>query len=548
MKKQWLLEAAGAALLLIGPLFYPLLFPGNLSLYHHRLHFATMIGGLFLDMFGVFLLYLAVVALLSRLPNLPSQIAISCLAGFFLWCFIQTADSLYFLHIHEQIYGLANIGTIPISFKTFFPVFWRWGSIYFVILIPTLLAIFMLLKPAMAQPVVRAVRLGLAAFAFCGIWMVPQLLYAGFVLHPTLAFDHSTPQAIPAQPRRIVWFLFDELSYNLVFDHPVEGMQFPNLQSLRSQSISFADIRPAGVYTDRVLPSLFTGRETYQIRSSSEGTLEFFDHAKQSWFNLDPKETLFGTAQANGWNPAMVGWYNPDCRNYATVLTACSWTPAAAALLPLERIGATENKSVLANALTLPIALFSGKLRQSDKSTPEILRNDIRGYQNIMSETQRMIQDGQIRFLFVHLPIPHPPGFFDRHTHKLCACGNYLDNLVLSDDTLGVLLHEIKATPWANQTTVIISSDHSWRVPLWDRSPDWTPEETRVSQDKFDTRPVLIVHFPGQTASDNISAPTPELIEHGIIQSMLLGKIRNRNDLQAFLQQPPAPPPAAEKP
>jgi hypothetical protein len=111
-----------------------------------------------------------------------------------------------------------------------------------------------------------------------------------------------------------------------------------------------------------------------------------------------------------------------------------------------------------------------------------------------------------------------------------------LDNLVLSDDTLGVLLDQIKSTPWARDTTVIVSSDHSWRVPLWDGVPDWTAEEQRVSQGKFDERPVFLVHFPGQDASDEVSVPTPELVEHDLVDAMLSDKIKDRTGLDDFLQ------------
>src|SRR6185437_2705173 len=148
-----------------------------------------------------------------------------------------------------------------------------------------------------------------------------------------------------------------------------------------------------------------------------------------------------------------------------------------------------------------------------------------------MKQAGSMIQDGRMRFVFIHLPLPHPPGYFDRKTHRICECGNYLDNLVLSYDTLGLLLDQIKSTPWARDTTVIVSSDHSWRVPLWDGVPGWTAEEQRVSQGKFDTRPVFIVHFPGQDASDDVSVPTPELVEHDLVNAMLSDKIKDRTGL-----------------
>ena len=134
------------------------------------------------------------------------------------------------------------------------------------------------------------------------------------------------------------------------------------------------------------------------------------------------------------------------------------------------------------------------------------------------------------------MSVPHPPGFYDRKTHKFCECGNYLDNLALADDTLAALMHDIDQTPEKDQTTVIVSSDHSWRVPLWRSSDDWTPEEENLTQGRFDDRPVFLVHFPGQTSSSQVASPTSELLEHDIVAAMLQDKLQTPADLQAFMQ------------
>jgi membrane-anchored protein YejM (alkaline phosphatase superfamily) len=159
----------------------------------------------------------------------------------------------------------------------------------------------------------------------------------------------------------------------------------------------------------------------------------------------------------------------------------------------------------------------------------------IQEYRYIMAHAQALIDDSQLRFVFLHLPVPHPPGIYDRKNHMLLSEGTYLDNLVLADDTLGVLLQEIRATPSASQTTVIISSDHSWRTALWKHSAFWSDEDERVSGGGFDDRPVLLIHFPGQKSGIDINTALPELLEHDIIAAMMLGKINNPEDLAAQL-------------
>jgi membrane-anchored protein YejM (alkaline phosphatase superfamily) len=154
-----------------------------------------------------------------------------------------------------------------------------------------------------------------------------------------------------------------------------------------------------------------------------------------------------------------------------------------------------------------------------------------------MQRTRALIQDGRVRFVFLHLPIPHPPGIYDRHRHMLRPSGTYLDNLVLADDALGSLLSEIDSTSYASQTTVIVSSDHSWRIPTWRPDDAWTVEEERASGGRFDDRPVLLIHFPNQKSENDVGARLPELVQHDIIAGMLLGQINSPGDLAAFLAE-----------
>jgi membrane-anchored protein YejM (alkaline phosphatase superfamily) len=238
---------------------------------------------------------------------------------------------------------------------------------------------------------------------------------------------------------------------------------------------------------------------------------------------------LFAFAQRNGWSTGVDGWYNPYCHILASVLNACSWEPSLG--LPTELFGAAEQNSVLANGAVLPNALLA-KLTNSS-AAPEDAH--VVEYRNVMARTQALIQNDHIRFVFLHLPVPHPPGIYNRQHHVLRPGGTYLDNLVLADDTLGALLKEIDATPAASRSTVIVSSDHSWRIPLWRLVPGWTAEEERASGGRFDDRPVLLIHFPGQISGNDVNPALPELLEHDIIAEMLRGKINSSKDLAAFL-------------
>jgi hypothetical protein len=380
---------------------------------------------------------------------------------------------------------------------------------------------------------VRAIGLVIAAFALCALWIVPQLLYLTLKRQPdeSSAFIHLPPPSQSTSSRRIIWILYDELSYDQAFDHPAPGMKLPNLDRLHTESVSFSDVIPAGYYTGLIIPSLFLGRRIDEIRSTTNGDLWYNDETHHRWVAYDPNSTLFGIAQQNGWSSGIDGWFNPYCRILAPVLNVCFWEPSPPLLL--EEYGASEEKSVWANAAVLPNAVLA-RLTNS-RAVPGNV--DVPGYLNVMGRAHTLIENNQVRFVFLHLPVPHPPGIYDRQRHLLRSGGTYLDNMVLADDSLGELLQEIDETPSAAQTTVILSSDHSWRIPIWRHDRYWSAEEERASGGRFDPRPVFMIHFPGQKSGNDISAALPEMLEHDMIADMLRGRINNPTDLSVFLSQ-----------
>ena len=56
-----------------------------------------------------------------------------------------------------------------------------------------------------------------------------------------------------------MWLLFDELSYDQTFEHRFPGLAMPAFDKFKSESVVFSDLKPAGYYTDRVIPALFLG-------------------------------------------------------------------------------------------------------------------------------------------------------------------------------------------------------------------------------------------------------------------------------------------------
>lgn len=531
IQARWLFEAAGAALLISLPYYVQILYPRKIALYHHHLHQANLTFGILLAILAVTLIGFAfIVYLQNRFKPVPRAIFGAAIAG---TISLRAVDVVLFLILEWQINEQSDDRSVAYGASFLASASRFCSNLLLRLAVPIAFAAVAAWKPGICRRFMRATRYSLAGMALCLLWIVPELLRFALTSRPATSAEASLVRAPSRAQKRIVWILFDELSYNYVFDHPPRGMDFPNFRNLGSRSTSFTQITPVGFSTDRIVPSLLTGKEIHDIMSNSQGMLFYVDPALHSLQALDPNQTLFGLAHANGWSPGIVGWYNPYCRIFRSVLTACWWGPGAQARILAEAMGASETRSPLANAAVLvPAFLFEPTANRSQAIRPQRHANFLES----MARAHHLLQDQSVHFIFLHMSVPHPPGFYDRKTHKFCECGNYLDNLALADDTLAALMHDIDQTPEKDQTTVIVSSDHSWRVPLWRSSDDWTPEEENLTQGRFDDRPVFLVHFPGQTSSSQVASPTSELLEHDIVAAMLQDKLQTPADLQAFMQ------------
>jgi hypothetical protein len=194
----------------------------------------------------------------------------------------------------------------------------------------------------------------------------------------------------------------------------------------------------------------------------------------------------------------------------------------------------SRDKSTWSNFAAPGHAIAARALHQPYEPAP----GEDRIFADMMDSVRHLVTDDTINLAFVHLFLPHPPGLYDRKTGRVRMGGSYIDNLALADRSLGDLLAALAQTPSANQTTLIISSDHSWRVHLWRHTFGWTNEDEAASRHGyFDPRPTLIVRFPGESSPTGITHPVPLLAMHDMIERMIAGEISDPQHLDAWAAQ-----------
>jgi len=383
----------------------------------------------------------------------------------------------------------------------------------------------------LARPVytiaVRMLRFLLLLVGFCIFWVLPMMIYMGLVHQPSDVASFVKP--IPDQPkphRRLVWLLFDELSYDQLFDHRQPGLALPNFDRLRTQSVNFSNVQPAGYFTELVVPSVFLGKPLAEVRSTLQGQLLVHGSGESTWEKFNPDATIFADAKHKGFTTGIVGGWNPYCRLLPQQLDFC-WQQ-----LFLFRNHFASRFSTIGNVLVPVRASIARFKHQQFKTEP----TDTERLDELIGMTEALVKNEDIDFAFAHLPIPHQPNLYSRSRNRKQPGGSYLDNLVFADQTLALFLQALNETHSASMATLVISSDHSWRVPMWRGEKGWTAEDEKASQGRFDTRPVLLIHFSGQTNAVDEGGAFPLVNMHDILEKILTGEIVSPAQLNAWVQ------------
>jgi Sulfatase len=508
MKARTILTGCGVSVVTTMPYIWPLLSPYRLAFYHSLHYLSNIIWAVLLDF-----------------------VVISVLATLFFYYF-EKRGNIYRNLIWVLVAVRLVAQVLQVHSSTSWPIFRLWKSATPLVLILLAGLAFWWLLPRAYETMAKGFAALLTLAGLSALWIVPELLYLGSrhkAFDPVLA--HSQPASSRAAESgssehapRIVWLVFDELSYDQAFEHRFPGLRMPAFDRLKGNSFLFQNVQPAAYYTERAVASLLLGKVVDGVKGDLDGRAIIKLSGQKSWSILDPQATLFGDARRNGWTSGLAGWWNPYCRMLPDTLDSCYWSTDES-----NGIFSTEN-SVLENAA----APFLSKMRNAPAITVE--QKHRASLQAIMQQGQALIRDEKIRFIFIHLPVPHPPGIYDRSTGKLRDAGTYIDNLALADRSLDELISSLSATTSAGNTTLIVSADHSWRTPMWRSNGGLFAEEQAASQGRFDPRPMLMIRLPKQTHEVDVSQPFAQVDLNRIIVSMLQRQIESADDLKAWLQ------------
>jgi len=389
----------------------------------------------------------------------------------------------------------------------------------------------------------RMRRLPATAVGFVSVvalLVVGQILWLGWKARDLNAEIALHPRAqVAGEHTRIVWILFDELSYRQVYEQRFPGLELPAFDHLAAQSTLFTHTVPAGRMTENVIPSLLTADPVDSIKVSTNGRrLALHNPDTRQWIPFDPRQTVFEDALNSGYSTAIAGWYNPYCRIMPQVLDRCFWSynfPSPGGVSPAHTI--VENTlAPLRHAFASTLSVLA-QLRGVPTHNAQASHLHILDYTALDSAADHLLEDRSANFVFLHMPVPHPGGIYDRATENLTtAHSTYIDNLALADRYLAHVRSLLEQNGTWDSSIVIVMGDHSWRTSfLWKPMPSWTPEEQRASGGgQFDSRPVYLVKLPHQHQPERIDFPYAAIHTRSMLDALMDHQIQSPGDLSAW--------------
>ena len=347
-----------------------------------------------------------------------------------------------------------------------------------------------------------------------------------FTQYPEWATPVETPRS--SQPARaanpVFIFVCDEWSYARSTERGEFLPLFKHVKEFAAQAITFDFAQSPGPRTDVSIPRLLWQRDD-----------DLTITAGQTWWPAKGGRTptgdapnLFASAQARGYNTALLGFYLPYrkmlgghvdyCASYlehpkpvtfATKVRANALRNVTFQHDPLSR---RASRALEQSVLPLSRTAFSAHWEKINRA--------------LQRETLGLIQQSPPNeFAFIHLPLPHCPWVFnpdgtyrgpyrgERMSHDV---EGYRRHLAYLDVVLGQFFAEMKRAGKFDDALIIVTSDHSWRL-------DYTFDGQL--QDGEDLRHVpLFIKVPGQHEARRV-AKKFELLQLGpIIDAVMRGQ------------------------
>lgn len=349
-----------------------------------------------------------------------------------------------------------------------------------------------------------------------------------------LSLSSPRREARSEQPKKVVWIIFDELSYESLALVKRAGVETPELERMMAGSFVAHQAFAPGENTIESIPSLLIGKQFKKVAPTSPSDAELIPADGSPSLRFQDSDNIFKDVSGLGYQSGMVGWFHPYSRVLEGQIDHCYWYPLddrrCSEYSQLTRCGT----AVFARSLrTLPVGgpwigkdlyeLGSGFLRELPET--QIERNTF-----LTSKAYDLLADRDLEFLFFHFSVPHHP-YLARTDHE--GKENYFTALAVADDILAEVRRKLEETGQWQKTVVIVSSDHARR---WKTTEDFAflPEEERAAA-TADQRIPFLVRFPGDETRLDYDQKLNTVVTRDLVRAVFESRIQSPRELSSWL-------------
>jgi arylsulfatase A-like enzyme len=161
---------------------------------------------------------------------------------------------------------------------------------------------------------------------------------------------------------------------------------------------------------------------------------------------------------------------------------------------------------------------------------------DIGAMRYITANGFRMLRNPSLNLVFIHIPVPHPPGIWDTRDKRFTLeNSNYIDNLALADATLGQIRSVMEEQGNWDSSTVLISGDHPYRPALWESRRLLKGEMAAVTQSRPFPYVPFFLKLPGQHSEVDYTKAFNNVLNADLALEILKGQLKTPQEVVSWL-------------
>jgi hypothetical protein len=304
----------------------------------------------------------------------------------------------------------------------------------------------------------------------------------------------------PASAHRVVWIIFDELDYALSFVDRPKDLALPVFDRLASESLAATQAHPPAGRTNLSIPALLAGKFVSKLQLVGPADAEV------TFETGTPPVSIRSLSQGK-LPQAIVGWWFPYARIFGDSVHCEDCETEGVPFLYGSSFG-----TVMVNQMKTVLEL-------EDRSPfgQSVFIDRFRGcYEFVMRHARERVADRAYSSVFIHVPAPHDPFFYDRKTGKPDRSNpgltNYFDEVALADRAMGELREAMERAGVWDSSAVVVSGDHWYRAK-------------RLIGYPTDSRVPFLVKLPGQKSGVAFDEPFNTVLTKELIDALENGTV-----------------------